>query len=100
MVFSSSISWKEGGGDAIVVQTRNETMAPHRQKFSSQAEETLLQGLREIARAEGQQFQVVLEEAMREYIERRRGGRPRAAVTAHCRASVERNRRLGELLAR
>ena len=75
-------------------------MAPHRQKFSSQAEETLLQGMREIAKAEGRQFQVVLEEAMREYIERKRGERPREAVMAQFRASVERNRRLGELLAR
>ena len=72
-------------------------MRAHRQKFSSQADEALLQGLREIAKAEGRQFQIVLEEAMREYIERKRGERPRGAVMAHSRASVERNRRLGEL---
>ncbi len=75
-------------------------MAPHRQKFSSQAEENLLRSLREIAKAEGRQFQIVLEEAMREYIERKSGERPKEAVMARFRASVERNRRLGELLAR
>ena len=74
-------------------------MAPHRQKFSSQAEEALLLSMREIAKAEGRQFQVILEEAMREYIERKRGERPRDEVMARFRASVERNRRLGELLA-
>ncbi len=74
-------------------------MAPHRQKFSSQAEEALLQSMRDIAQAEGRQFQVILEEAMREYIERKRGERPRDDVMARFRASVERNRRLGELLA-
>ncbi len=74
-------------------------MAPHRQKFSSQAEEILLQAMREIAKAEGRHFQAVLEEAMREYIERKRGERPRDEVMARFRASVERNRRLGELLA-
>ena len=74
-------------------------MAPHRQKFSSQAEEILLQAMREIAQAEGRHFQAVLEEAMREYIERKRGERPRDDVMARFRTSVERNRRLGELLA-
>ena len=73
-------------------------MAPNREKFSSQAEAELLQSLRDIARAEGRQFQVVLEEAMRQYIETRQ--KPRESVLAHFRASVERNRRLGELLAK
>lgn len=71
-----------------------------RKKFSSQADPEVLSALREIAREDGRQFQAVLEEAMREYIEQRRDARPRPAAMAHFRASVERNRRLGELLAR
>ncbi len=71
---------------------------PHRKKFSSQAEVALLQTLHDIAEAEGRQFQAVLEEAMRQYIEARQN--PRAPVLTHFRTSVDRNRRLGELLAK
>ena len=39
-------------------------------------------------------------EAMREYIENRIQERPRASVMAHFQSSVERNRRLGEMLAK
>ncbi len=42
----------------------------------------------------------VLEQAVREYVERKRRATPRAQVMAHFQASVEKNRRLGELLAR
>ena len=71
-----------------------------REKFSSQASPELLAALREIARKEGRQFQVVLEEAIGRYLEDRDREKPRASVIAHFQASVERNRRLGELLAR
>lgn len=71
-----------------------------RKKFSSQADPEVLQALRAIAREEGRQFQAVLEDAMREYVEQRRSNKPRPAAMAHFRASVERNRRLGELLAK
>ncbi|MYC71578.1 MAG: hypothetical protein F4X17_12805 [Gemmatimonadetes bacterium] len=75
-------------------------MAVLREKFSSQAAPELLAAVREIARKEGRHFQAVLEEAMREYIENRAQGKPRASVMAHFQASVEKNRRLGELLAK
>lgn len=75
-------------------------MSATRQKFSSQADPKLLDEMKALAREEGRQFQAVLEQAMREYVERQRGARPRAEVMAHFRASVERNRRLGELLAK
>ena len=39
-------------------------------------------------------------EATREYIENRIQEKPRASVTAHFQNSVERNRRLGEMLAK
>ena len=74
-------------------------MVATRQKFSSQAAPELLEGMREIARREGRHFQAVLEEAMAGYIESKtqEGGRPDAM--ALYRASVERHRRLYELLA-
>ena len=75
-------------------------MAVPRQKFSSQASPELLAAVREIARKEGRHFQAVLEEALREYIENREREKLRSSVMAHFRVSVEKNRRLGELLAR
>ena len=75
-------------------------MAVLREKFSSQAAPELLAAVREIARQEGRHFQTVLEEAMREYIENRAQGKLRDSVMAHFQASVEKNRRLGELLAK
>lgn len=71
-----------------------------REKFSSQASPELLTAMREIARREGRQFQAVLDDALREYIENRSREKPRSSVMAHFRTSVERNRRLGELLAK
>ena len=74
-------------------------MAVAREKFSSQASPELLAGMREIARREGRQFQAVLEDAMSVYIESKDREKVRPEVMAHFRASVERNRRLYELLA-
>ncbi len=71
-----------------------------REKFSSQASPELLATMREIARTEGRQFQAVLEDALRQYVESRAHEKPRSTVMAHFQASVERNRRLGELLAK
>ena len=75
-------------------------MVATRQKFSSQADPELLEGMREIARKEGRQFQAVLEEAMAGYIESKARPNVRPEFMAHFRASLERNRRLGELLAK
>ena len=74
-------------------------MVAPREKFSSQASPELLAAVREVARKEGRHFQAVLEDALREYLENRTRDKPRASVMAHFEASVERNRRLGELLA-
>jgi predicted transcriptional regulator len=71
-----------------------------REKFSSQASPEILGAMREIARKDGRHFQAVLEEALQEYIENRAQEKPRASVMARFQASVERNRRLGELLAK
>ncbi len=55
--------------------------------------------MREIARSEGRQFQAVMAEALEAYIADRNRERPQPESMAHFRASVERNRRLMELLA-
>ena len=70
-----------------------------RQKFSSQAAPELLSKMREIARRDGRHFQAVLEDAMSSYIENRERSRVRPEVMAHYRASREKNRLLGKLLA-
>lgn len=75
-------------------------MATRMQKFSSQADPEILASLRAIAKQDGRHFQAVLEDAMRDYLEARRQDKPRPEVMAHFRASVEKNRRLGELLAK
>ncbi|MCY3801662.1 MAG: hypothetical protein OXG46_08775 [Chloroflexi bacterium] len=71
-----------------------------REKFSSQAAPELLSAMREIARKEGRHFQAVLEDAMQTYIEIREQGKVRPDTMAHFRASLEKNRRLGELLGK
>ena len=75
-------------------------MATTKKKFASQADAALLDRLKEIAHEEGRHFQAVLEEAIRMYLEQRAAQTPRASVMANFRASVERNRRLGKLLAK
>ena len=74
-------------------------MVVSREKFSSQASPELLAAIREIAQQDGRHFQAVLEDAMSSYIEAREQQKVRAEVMAHYRASLERNRKLYELLA-
>jgi hypothetical protein len=74
-------------------------MVAQREKFSSQAAPELLSKMREIARSDGRHFQAVLEDAMSGYIESRARSEVRPEVMAHYRASLEKNRRLYELLA-
>ena len=69
-------------------------------KYSSQAAPELLSAMREIAHSEGRQFQAVMEEAMEEYIAKRSRETMRPEAMTHFRASMERNRRLMELLAK
>ena len=75
-------------------------MATTREKFSSQAAPELLAAMRDVARTEGRHFQAVLEDAMQQYLESREQRKVRPEVMAHYRASVEKNRRLYELLAK
>ena len=75
-------------------------MVATREKFSSQASPDLLAAMRKVARDEGRHFQAVLEDAMQEYLDSKAQGKVRPEVMAHFHASLERNRRLGELLAK
>ena len=75
-------------------------MVAPRQKFSSQAHPDLLEGMRKIARTEGRHFQAVLEDATSAYTENKNQERVRPAVMGHFYASLEKNRRLGELLGK
>ena len=74
-------------------------MGGARVKYSSQAAPELLSAMREIARSEGRQFRAVMEVAMQEYVESRARLTLGPEVMDHFQASVERNRRLYELLA-
>ena len=74
-------------------------MVATREKFSSQASPDLLAAMRKVARYEGRHFQAVLEDAMQEYLDNRAQQKVRPEMMAHFRASLEKNRRLYELLA-
>jgi len=50
-------------------------------KFSSQVSPEVLTAIRQIAENQGRQFQVVVDEALREYIDRQQKERPRRHVT-------------------
>ena len=75
-------------------------MTVKREKFSSRADPRLLAELRDLAKRDGRHFQVVLEDAIRDYIVARAQEKPRASVMAHFDASKVKNHRLGELLAK
>lgn len=60
-----------------------------REKFSSQAAPEVLAALRQIAEAQGRQFQSVLDDALRDYIDRQQKARPRRHVMAAFASSVD-----------
>lgn len=70
------------------------------QKFSSQARPDLLEEVRAIAAEEGRQFQAILDEALAEWVARKRGDAPRPEVLGHLKASIARHRGLYEELAK
>ena len=51
-------------------------------KFATQADPQVLSTLRGMAQAEGRQLQALIDEALREYVERRQGSTPRRHVMA------------------
>lgn len=60
-----------------------------REKFSSQAAPDVLAALRQIADSQGRQFQAVLDEALRDYIDRQQKERPRRHVISSFASSLE-----------
>lgn len=74
-------------------------MTTTKERFSGQAAPELLAALRSIARAEGRDFEATLEDALREYVANREAAKVQPDAMAHFHASLERNRRLYELLA-
>lgn len=60
-----------------------------RKKFSSQVAPEVLAALRQIAESQGRQFQVVLDEALRDYIDRQQKERPRRHVIASFASSLD-----------
>lgn len=74
-------------------------MATTKEQFSGRAAPELLAAVRSIAQRKGCDFEAALEEAMQEYVANQEELTVRPEVMAHYQASVEKNRRLGELLA-
>lgn len=60
-----------------------------REKLSSQAAREVLAALRQIAENQGRQFQAVLDEALRDYIDRQQKERPRRHVMASFATSLD-----------
>jgi len=60
-----------------------------REKFSSQAAPDVLAALRHIAETQGCQFQAVLDDALRDYIDRQQRERPRRHVMTAFASSLE-----------
>ena len=75
-------------------------MVATKERFSAQVETDLVTAVREEAQSQGCDFDVVVETAIRFYFEAKTQGRSRPEVMAHYRDSVEKHRRLYELLAR
>ena len=60
-----------------------------REKFSSQASPDVLAALRQLAASQGRQFQAVLDDAMRDYLERQQRQQPRQHVMAAFASSLD-----------
>ena len=60
-----------------------------REKFSSQAAPEVLAALRQLAEAQGRQFQSVLDEALRDYIDRHQKELPRRHVMTSFASSLD-----------
>ena len=61
----------------------------HREKISTQASPDVLAALRDLAAVQGRQFQAVLDDAMRDYLERQTKTRPRQHVMSSFASSIE-----------
>ena len=60
-----------------------------KEKFASQADPEILAMIRSIAEKEGRQFQSLIDEALRDIIEKKRNDKPRSHVVAAYRQGVK-----------
>jgi hypothetical protein len=65
-------------------------MAQVREKFATQVDAKVLRKVRKLAEGEGRQLQVLVEEALTDLIEKRRGDKPRASIMTAYLSSIER----------
>ncbi len=72
---------------------------PTLEKFATQVKPETLATLRSLAKIEGRQLQALVEEALSDLIEKRKGGRPRAHVMAAYEATHEKYAELYAKLA-
>ncbi len=70
-----------------------------REKFTTRVDSEILAAVHNLARIEGRQLQSLVDEALADLIEKRRGSRPRARVMAVYQASHERYAPLYKKLA-
>jgi hypothetical protein len=74
-------------------------MASARVKFATQVDPEILAAVRDLADKEGRQLQVLLEEALKDLLEKRKSGSPRSHVIAAYLASHEKYAPLYKKLA-
>ena len=75
-------------------------MTEVREKFATQVDPEVLANIRQLAQAEGRQLQALVEEALKDLIEKRKNSSPRASVMAAYQASHERYATLYQKLAK
>ena len=73
--------------------------ARRREKFTTRVDSDILAAVRSLARSEGRQLQSLVDEALADLIEKRKGSRPRPRVMAVYQASHERYAPLYKKLA-
>jgi hypothetical protein len=71
-----------------------------REKFATQVNSEILAAVRSIAQSEGRQIQSLIDEALADFIEKRKNGKPRAHVMEAYEASHEKYAELYKKLAR
>ena len=74
-------------------------MSSVREKFATQVNSEILAEVRVLARTEGRQLQTLVDEALSDLIEKRRGARPRSHVMAAYQASHDRYAGLYKILS-
>jgi mRNA-degrading endonuclease RelE of RelBE toxin-antitoxin system len=75
-------------------------MSPWREKFDTQVNSEILKKLRALAKAEGRQLQDLVDEALTDFIEKRKNAKPRSHVMGAYLASHEKYGQLYKKLAR